>query len=162
MAALAIILFFLLLGMIVFFLALRGGRGPVTEAAGRPSRGARRLRVTGMVVLYAAFGLAVPVIVLAADNGHDRNAIGGVHLTAAEARGRVLFGRTCNECHTLAAARTVGRVGPNLDQLQPPKSLVLDAIAHGRARGNGRMPIGLLQGRDAQDVADFVSTVAGK
>ena len=53
---------------------------------------------------------------------------------------RELFGRTCNQCHTLAASKTVGRVGPNLDDLRPPKSLVLNAIEQGPARGVGRMP----------------------
>jgi mono/diheme cytochrome c family protein len=56
----------------------------------------------------------------------------------------------------------VGKVGPNLDQLRPPKALILDAIKNGRARGQGQMPAGLVDGQDAQDVADFVAKVAGR
>jgi mono/diheme cytochrome c family protein len=56
----------------------------------------------------------------------------------------------------------VATVGPNLDQLKPPKSLVLTTIHTGRAQGNGNMPAQIYTGQDAQDVADYVSTVAGK
>jgi mono/diheme cytochrome c family protein len=85
-----------------------------------------------------------------------------VTLNASEKRGRELFGTTCNECHTLAAANTSGRTGPNFDELRPPKSLVLNAIKQGRAQGNGRMPAALLGGQDAQDVANFIAKVAGR
>ena len=53
-------------------------------------------------------------------------------------------------------------MGPNLDVLTPPKVLILDAIAKGRARGNGQMPAQLLTGRDAVEVATFVAQVAGR
>ena len=53
-------------------------------------------------------------------------------------------------------------MGPNLDQLRPPKALILDAIQKGRARGQGQMPAGLVDGQDAQDVAAFVAAVAGR
>jgi mono/diheme cytochrome c family protein len=46
--------------------------------------------------------------------------------------------------------------------LHPPKGLVLDAIANGRARGSGQMPKGLVDGEDAQDVAAYVVAVAGR
>jgi mono/diheme cytochrome c family protein len=100
--------------------------------------------------------------VIANDQGQTKAGRADIKLTAAEKRGRELFGRTCNQCHTLAASKTVGRVGPNLDDLHPPKSLVLNAIEQGRARGIGRMPAALLQGQDAQDVAAYVSKVAGR
>jgi len=41
------------------------------------------------------------------------------------------------------------------------KGLVLDAIEKGRARGLGQMPALLYQGKEAEEVADFVATVAG-
>ncbi|HEX5927292.1 MAG TPA: hypothetical protein VFY45_25980, partial [Baekduia sp.] len=59
----------------------------------------------------------------------------------------------------------VGRVGPNLDTLNGGNlkpAFVLDAIEKGRARGAGQMPSGLLYGAEAKDVADYVSTVAGR
>ena len=45
--------------------------------------------------------------------------------------GRELFGEHCGVCHTLAAANAIGKVGPNLDTLQPPASLVLNTIDNG-------------------------------
>ena len=41
------------------------------------------------------------------------------------------------------------------------KALVLSAISEGRARGLGQMPAGLYQGKEAEEVADFVAKVAG-
>ena len=41
------------------------------------------------------------------------------------------------------------------------KALVLNAVAEGRARGLGQMPALLYQGREAEEVADFVAAVAG-
>jgi cytochrome c oxidase subunit I len=71
------------------------------------------------------------------------------------------FASTCGSCHTLAAANTSGTVGPNLDQVKPTKAQVLSAIEKG-GLGSGTMPPGLLQGEAAQQVADFVSSSAGK
>ena len=82
-------------------------------------------------------------------------------LNAAQANGREVFGTYCATCHTLKASNAVGKVGPNLDVLHPPKGLILDAIANGRARGQGQMPAGLVDGQDAQDVAAYVAAVAG-
>ena len=41
------------------------------------------------------------------------------------------------------------------------KALVLSAIKEGRARGLGQMPALLYQGKEAEEVADFVAAVAG-
>ena len=38
---------------------------------------------------------------------------------------------------------------------------MLDAIAKGRARGQGQMPALLLTGKEAKDVASFIEAVAG-
>ena len=57
---------------------------------------------------------------------------------------------------------TSGAIGPNLDKLRPPASLVLDAVSNGRARGIGTMPADIVQGKDARDVAAFVAKVAGR
>ena len=53
-------------------------------------------------------------------------------------------------------------MGPNLDDLRPPKELVLDAIENGRSRGNGQMAAGLYTGQDAEDVAAYVAKAAGQ
>ncbi len=79
------------------------------------SKASQRL-ITFAVVLAFAFGLIVPALVLA-HNANDKpsEAIGGVHLNASEVKGRELFSHTCTVCHTLAAVKSVGRIGPNLD-----------------------------------------------
>jgi mono/diheme cytochrome c family protein len=84
------------------------------------------------------------------------------NLTPAEEHGRELFAARCGQCHTLKAANTFARVGPVLDDLRPPKQLVLDAIKNGRARGNGQMAAGLYSGKDADDVASFVAKAVGQ
>ncbi len=96
-------------------------------------------------------------------------AIGGVQLNAEEVKGRELFSHTCTVCHTLAAVKSVGRIGPDLDvrvgeDISTPagrKALVENAIAEGRARGLGNMPAELYQGKEAEEVAAFVAAVAG-
>jgi mono/diheme cytochrome c family protein len=160
-AALALVLFFLLLGLAVVGVAFRSG--PRRAGSGRgPSRGSRRMVAIGVTAVVVLLGVAVPLAVaLANRDNHDKSAPGGVELTAAEAHGRGEFAKYCATCHTLRAANAVGKVGPNLDQLRPPKALVLNAIAQGRAQGKGQMPAGLLQGEDAQDVAAFVAATAG-
>lgn len=84
--------------------------------------------------------------------------------------GKELFVTNCGACHTLAKAGTDGVVGPNLDDLLAPPSAtppdpatikprVLSAIENGVA---GRMPKGVLSGQQADQVATFVSQVAGQ
>jgi cytochrome c551 len=106
-------------------------------------------------------GILVPALVIASARD-TKKAPGGVKLTAADERGREIFAERCATCHTLAAANAVGKVGPNLDQLHPPKALVLNAIQQGRARGQGQMPANLIDGQDAQEVSAFVAKVAGR
>jgi len=155
--------FWVTVGLVLFVIALTGGPGQarerVLQAQGRTGR---RVAVGAITLVFAAFGVVLPALVIAGNERQTRAGNADVKLTASEQRGRELFGRTCNQCHTLAAAKTVGRVGPNLDTLKPPKSLVLDAMANGRARGIGRMPAQLLQGHDASDVAAYVAKVAGR
>jgi cytochrome c6 len=77
------------------------------------------------------------------------------------AQGKQLFQQNCGTCHTLADAGTNGKVGPVLDQVKPDKQLVLSAIKNG-GLGSGTMPANIVTGADAQAVATYVSTVAGK
>jgi mono/diheme cytochrome c family protein len=72
--------------------------------------------------------------------------------------GRDQFASTCGACHTLAAAGTTGTVGPNLDDLKPDQATVQAAINS----GPGAMPANLLTGAQAQQVASFVATSAGR
>jgi mono/diheme cytochrome c family protein len=164
-----IVLAWVLLGLGTFFVAMRGGPRGARQALHTESRASRRLVALGIVVLFA-FGLAVPAIVLAFNGDHKASvAVGGVRLNGGEQKGRELFARSCGVCHTLAATKSVGQIGPNLDQrvgaaistVAGRKALVLNAIEEGRARGLGQMPALLYQGKEAEDVANFVAAVAG-
>jgi mono/diheme cytochrome c family protein len=164
-----IVLAWALLGLGVFFVAMRGGPRGARQALHIESKLSERLVTLGVVVLFA-FGLAVPAIVLAFNGDHKAGvSSGGVHLNAQEQKGRELFSRTCAVCHTLAATKSVGDIGPNLDvrvgsdipTAAGRKALVLSAITEGRARGLGQMPALLYQGKEAEDVAEFVAAVAG-
>src|SRR6266511_5130733 len=83
----------------------------------------------------------------------------------ADQQGLQLFQINCGACHTLAAAGTDGKIGPNLDQLlatgaRSPDTVksnydrVLSAVQNGIG---GRMPKGLVQGEQAKIVAHFVA-----
>jgi mono/diheme cytochrome c family protein len=152
------------IGLAVVLAAMRSGRR--APGAGIESRGARRATYIAVGITIIVIGLAVPVLVMVTNgNGHAENGPGGVDLNAAETNGRALFVRNCATCHTLNATHSVGRVGPNLDQLaavQGKPAFVLDAIHKGRARGQGQMPAALLLGVDARDVAEFVAKVSGR
>jgi mono/diheme cytochrome c family protein len=158
------VLVFLAIGLSVVLAAMRSGRPP---AGSKPaSRGSRRAWGMGIAVVVVLLGVALPLLVLVSNNqNHASEGQGGVDLTAAQTNGRHLFAKNCSTCHTLAGSSAVGRVGPNLDTLNGgdlKPAFVLDAIEKGRARGQGQMPAGLLYGEDAKDVAEYVSTVAGR
>lgn len=163
----------LVLSLVVGGLALVLSTGEPTrsdEPVEARARRSRRRRVGAITAVTAFVGLGIPALVIGVNALQgDKQAVGGVVLTDAQAHGRELFARTCRNCHTLAAANTVGRVGPSLDVRLGPiadradrVALIRDAIAKGRARGQGQMPIGLLRGQDAADVADFLAAVAGR
>jgi len=167
--AILFVLAWVLLGLAVFFVAIRGGARGARQTLHTESRTGQRLVTLGIVVLFV-FGLAIPTLVLAANAEHKASAaVGGLHLNGEQEKGRELFAHSCAVCHTLAAVKSVARVGPNLDvrvgeDISTPagrKGLVLSAIAEGRARGLGQMPALLYQGKEAEDVASFVATVAG-
>jgi mono/diheme cytochrome c family protein len=133
----------------------------------KESKGSQRATTLAVIVLFA-FGLIVPALVLA-NNGEDHASTDvGVHLTKEEIKGRELFALKCTVCHALAAVKSVGRIGPDLDVLVPTigsyserRAFVLSTILEGPAQGFGNMPALLYQGREAEDVADFVAAVAG-
>jgi mono/diheme cytochrome c family protein len=163
MATLIFVLVFVLIGLGVFFVAISGGPSGAGAQIHSQTRAGRRVALLGFLLALVVLGFAIPAAVIAVNkNNASIPAVDVNNLTAAQQHGRLLFGQRCAACHTLKAADAVAQVGPNLDQLKPPKGLVLDAIAKGRARGNGNMPAQIYTGQDAQDVADFVSAVAGK
>ena len=161
-ATAAFVLGFLLIGVTVVFLAFGGGAQGARQNLHRQSRGGSRVALTATVLITLAFGAGIPIAVIAANSDNQsKKAPGGVKLTAAQQSGRKVFAKNCSTCHTLAASNAVGKVGPNLDQLRPPAALTLNAIQMGRARGQGQMPAGLVDGRDAKNVANYVAATAG-
>jgi mono/diheme cytochrome c family protein len=170
----AFVLFWVLLGLGVFFVAMHGGPRGARETLHTDSKLGQRVVTVGIVLLFV-FGLVVPALVLAFNGEHKASvAVGGLHLNGEQQKGRELFARSCAVCHTLAAVKSVGQIGPNLDvrvgsdiaTAAGRKALVLNAIAEGRpsateVHSKGQMPALLYQGKEAEEVADFVATVAG-
>ena len=162
MAVLAFVLFFVLLGLGALFLAMRGGSKSARERRTGQSRRGRRGATLLFVLSILILGIAVPAVVIATET--SRNSIPEANvkdLTETQLRGRELFDLRCKNCHALEAAKATARVGPNLDDLRPPKALVLDAIEKGRANGNGNMAADLVEGEDAEAVAQFVAVAVG-
>lgn len=157
MATAIFVLAFVLLGLAVVLFAMRAGRSRTSSEPGRGSRRAVYVLTALSVVLFA---VAIPLAV--GIDSADQAKAGPVKLNKKQEEGRKLYSQSCSQCHTLAAASSTGRVGPNLDQLRPPKTLILDAIKNGRARGRGQMPALLFTGSDAEKVADFVAATAGR
>jgi mono/diheme cytochrome c family protein len=163
------LIFWVVLGLAVFFVAMRGGPRAARQSLHTDSKLGQRAITFGVTIVFA-FGLVVPTLVLAF-NGDNKASVasGGVHLNAEEQHGRALFSDSCAVCHTLKAANAAGRVGPDLDvrlgsQIATEagrKALVSNAISEGRARGLGQMPALLYQGKDAESIADFLAAVAG-
>ncbi|HEU5142971.1 MAG TPA: c-type cytochrome [Solirubrobacterales bacterium] len=89
---------------------------------------------------------------------------------------KALFDINCGNCHTLYAAETDGNFGPDLDELLAPagpveggtvktnEGRVLGAIEKGvdSTSEPGRMPGGILNGEQAEEVAEFVARTAGQ
>jgi mono/diheme cytochrome c family protein len=153
----------LLIGIGVVFVAFTGGPGRAREAY--MTRGRTFFKIA-IPLVYIGLGVAIPAIVLA-DRGE--RAGNDVVLSQQKVRdqsadfqkGRTLFIENCAACHNLNAVNARGVTGPDLDKigkLTPDR--VLSAIKIG-GTGQNRMPAGLLQGKNAQAVAEYVSQVAG-
>lgn len=166
--------FWVVLGLVVFFVAIRGGPMGARETVQSQSYGARRVAGVIFAIIYVGFGVAIPLTILIGNKDNANAQVGGYKLTAAEKQGRELFGQKCGVCHTLAAANAYGKVGPNLDAIKPSESLVLHTIVNGCLQnpapgntaqsclGQGNMPAAIIQGQQAENVAKFVAQVAGR
>lgn len=84
--------------------------------------------------------------------------------------GKTLFVQKCGSCHTLARANTKGIQGPNLDAAFTEarqqgfedsgiKGVVYNQISH--VRRGSIMPLNLVTGQNAKDVAAYVGFAAG-
>jgi mono/diheme cytochrome c family protein len=114
-------------------------------------------------LFFVAFAIAIPVWATSkeGDASSSPEAVSDDQAYAKE-----LFATNCGSCHTLAKAGTDGIVGPNLDDLlgdapDPDANVprVQTAIQNGV---QGRMPAGILQGTNADLVAEFVAANAGQ
>jgi mono/diheme cytochrome c family protein len=110
------------------------------------------------------------------------DAANGAEKVAANLKdGQSLFETNCGTCHTLYAAGTDGNYGPNLDELLNPtgppegdpkevqesyeaiEGRVLNAVENGvNSSTPGRMPAGILNQTQAEEVAEFVGHTAGQ
>lgn len=119
----------------------------------------------GIVVLL--LGVGIPALAISKEGSEGSSP---ENVASDLQTGKDLFVTNCGACHTLAEAGTDGVIGPNLDDLLAPPSAsapdpntikprVLSAINNGV---NGRMPKGVLTGQQADQVATFVSQVAGQ
>ena len=66
----------------------------------------------------------------------------------------------CGTCHSLKAAKSIGSIGPNLDQLKPQ----LDQIIYAVTNGIGVMPAwdGILTPEEIKAVAYFIFNSTSK
>lgn len=124
-------------------------------------------------LIVAGVAIAAGALVVAGCGG---GSVGYSQGNGDRANGKQLFAQKCASCHTLADAGSKGQIGPNLD----------DAFAQSRRDGLGQstiqqvvrgqiaypisttstgapgMPQNLVEGQDAEDVASYVASVAGK
>jgi mono/diheme cytochrome c family protein len=150
---------------------IRESRPQPTDAA--DGRGSNTIVAVLFTFVTLGLGIALPLVILHGNHANASNQVGGVKLTAEAKSGRILFGQHCAVCHTMEAANAIGKVGPDLDTLKPPKALVLHTIANGclpnatvsdeneACLGEGVMPSEVVTGKDARDVASFVAEAAG-
>lgn len=75
------------------------------------------------------------------------------------ASGKAIFLTHCGTCHTLAAAKTTGTIGPNLDTLKPPYQAATAQVTN----GGTVMPSfkAQLSAQQIADVAAYVVTSTG-
>jgi cytochrome c553 len=161
MATLALVLIFLVLGAGVIFVAYSGGLGAARQAY---LTGGGTFFKIAIPVLYIAFGIAIPAIIIA--NGEAKEGSSGALANQVPhgqiEQGKQLFLGTCATCHSLKAANAQGVQGPNLDAIgKMTQKRVLDAI-HNGGTGERLMPANLLQGKSAEAVAAYVAQVAGR
>jgi mono/diheme cytochrome c family protein len=131
--------------------------------------------IFGLLVVF----LAVLIPWLAFRSNGDAET-GAEEVPADLKAGQSLFQTNCGTCHTLYAAGTDGNFAPDLDELLAPsgppegpnaqqtveatEGRVLNAIENGvdSSTTPGRMPAGILNEQQAEEVARFVARTAGE
>jgi mono/diheme cytochrome c family protein len=134
----------------------------------------RTFIVFGIFVLVLA--VAIPFFVFRSRGDAET---GAQDVPASLKSGQSLFQTNCGTCHTLYAAGTDGNYAPDLDELLAPNGLpegstaadtikategrVLNAVENGVDSSTpGRMPGGILNEEQAQEVSEFVARTAGE
>jgi mono/diheme cytochrome c family protein len=131
--------------------------------------------VFGLLVVFLA--VLIPWLAFRSDGDA---AMGAQDVPADLESGQSLFQTNCGACHTLYAAGTDGNYAPNLDVLLAPagppegptaastikatEGRVLNAVENGvdSSTTPGRMPGGILNEQQSQEVAEFVARTAGE
>jgi mono/diheme cytochrome c family protein len=139
-------------------------------ASPRPDPLARLDRVLAPVTwLIAAYAVVVllagPSLIGAAKKVDLAKSVSPESATATAEPKRAASGEEvftsagCGGCHTLAAAKASGAIGPNLDEVAPDAATVSSVVTSGR----GGMPAfgGKLSDAEIQAVAEYVATSAG-
>jgi mono/diheme cytochrome c family protein len=134
------------------------------------------------LTIFGLFIAVIAVVVFLAFVKEGSEEAAAVPVASADEEAQEMFATNCGSCHTLAAGGTDGVVGPNLDTIlarsvSPPTGTpeeiaeankttfeatyaqVLNAVTCGLS---GRMPAGILEGEEAQQVAGFVAAYAGQ
>ena len=108
--------------------------------------------------------LALATALLAAGCG-----TGGISKSGDASRGKQLFLSKCSGCHTLADAGSHGTQGPNLDDAFKPsrdqgfkEETIQQVVKQQIDLAIPPMPAKLVTGADADAVAAYVASVAGK
>jgi len=165
LATVAFLAFWVVVGLVLFFIALRGGPRGARATLQSQTHRSRRTAAVVFAVFYVAVGVAVPVLILVGNHDSAGAHVNGmtIKLTGQEQVGRRIFGQRCASCHTLAAAHANGKVGPNFDDIAPvAKGLVVVTVNQGLDGPGGTMPRGIVQGSDVTAVAAFIAAVAGR
>jgi mono/diheme cytochrome c family protein len=118
-------------------------------------------------IFAVAFGLLLPYWAISKEGEESASP---EKVAASDEEAKELFQTNCGACHTLARGGTDGIVGPDLDDVlgggtpETNQERVLSAIEEGfNSEGfQGYMPAGIVQGEDAELVANFVARVAGQ
>jgi mono/diheme cytochrome c family protein len=128
-------------------------------------------------VLVLVLAVLIPWAVFGAKGDGES---GEMEVPASLEDGQSLFVTNCGTCHALYSAGTDGNYGPDLDELLSPsgppegesakdtikatEGRVLNAIEQGidSSTTPGRMPGGILNEEQAQEVSEFVARTAGE
>ena len=115
----------------------------------------------------ATFGAALALVLAVAGCG------GEIKTDEAHKGGAQLFYERCSGCHSLESANAYGSKapkqkaggertnGPNFNVRKEPREDVLYAIRNGGFSG-AIMPANIVVGKEAEQVAEFLSTYSGK